>query len=328
MRSLITTDGQYSEPSVEEILRLIAAPDADGFWLDIEGPEDSDYELLLDGFRFHPLTVEDVRQANQRPKMDEFPGYCFTVLFTAEPSGDELIFREHHIYLAGSRLVTVHHEREPALDELRRRIRASPELMRNNAEFLHYLVFSELVESLFPVLEELDETIDQLEEAIIQRPTNGLVGRITGLRHSVSDLRRILGSQRDVFQRLLTSSFNQGGDPHRNSGTGEMSLYWRDIYDHLIRQYEQVDSLRDLLTGSMDVYLSTVSNRLNVTMKQLTVIASIFLPLTFITGFFGMNFGYLVSNLLTGPGALVAGIALMVLTTCLQLYLFHRRGWI
>ncbi|HKA51513.1 MAG TPA: magnesium transporter CorA family protein, partial [Candidatus Dormibacteraeota bacterium] len=193
---------------------------------------------------------------------------------------------------------------------------------------LHYLVFSELVESLFPVLEELDERIDQLEDAILDRPNNRLVARITGLKHSVSDMRRILGAQRDVFQRLLTSSFDQGGNSHGDPGAGETSLYWRDIYDHLIRQYEQVDSLRDLLTGSMDVYLSTVSNRLNTTMKQLTVIASLFLPLTFITGFFGMNFGYLVTNIITGPGALAAGISLMVLTTCLQLYLFHRRGWI
>ena len=328
MRSIITTDGQYSEPSVEEILQLIAAPDSNGFWLDIEQPTDSDYELLLDGFRFHPLTVHDVRQSNLRPKMDEFPGYCFTVLFTAELAGDRLIFREHHLYLAGSRLVTIHHEREPALEELRGRIRASPDLTRNDAEFLHYLVFSELVESLFPVLEELDETIDQLEDAIVERPTNRLVGRITGLKHSVSDVRRILGAQRDVFQRLLTSSFDHVGNMHADSGAGETSLYWRDIYDHLIRQYEQVDSLRDLLTGSMDVYLSTVSNRLNTTMKQLTVIASLFLPLTFITGFFGMNFGYMVTNISTGPGALAAGISLMVLTTLLQLYLFHRRGWI
>lgn len=325
---MITTDGRYSEPSLDDIRRLIAAPDSNGFWLDIERPNDGDYDLLLDGFRFHPLTVEDVQKANQRPKIDEFPGYCFTVLFTAEPSGDDLVFREHHLYLAGSRLVTVHHEPAAALEELRLRIRESPDLTRNDAEFLHYLVFSELVESLFPVLEELDETIDQLEDAIIQRPTDRLVGRITGLKHSVTDLRRILGPQRDVFQRLLTSSFNQGGDTQGDSDAGELSLYWRDIYDHLIRQYEQVDSLRDLLTGSMDVYLSTVSNRLNSTMKQLTVIASLFLPLTFMTGFFGMNFGYLVSNILTGPRALAVGVTLMALTTGFQLYLFRRRGWI
>lgn len=325
---MITTDGRYSEPSVDDIRRLLAAPDSNGFWLDIERPNDGDYELLLDGFRFHPLTVEDVLKANQRPKIDEFPGYCFTVLFTAEPTGDDLVFREHHLYLASSRLVTVHHEPAPALEQLRLRVRESPDLTRNDAEFLHYLVFSELVESLFPVLEGLDETIDQLEDAIIQRPTDRLVGRITGLKHSVTDLRRILGPQRDVFQRLLTSSFNQGGDAQGDSGAVEMSLYWRDIYDHLIRQYEQVDSLRDLLTGSMDVYLSTVSNRLNSTMKQLTVIASLFLPLTFMTGFFGMNFGYLVSNFLTGPRALAAGVTLMALTTGLQLYLFRRRRWI
>ena len=108
------------------------------------------------------------------------------------------------------------------------------------------------------------------------------------MKHSAVEMRRILGAQRDMFQRLVTLSL----EPDR-----ETTAYYRDVYDHIIRQYETVDSLRDLLTGAMDVYLSTVSNRLNMTVKALTVVASLFLPLTFLTGFFGMNFGWLVSRI-------------------------------
>jgi magnesium transporter len=135
----------------------------------------------------------------------------------------------------------------------------------------------------------------------------------------VAELRRVLGPQRDVFQRLLSHSLDHS--------EGDLPLYWRDVYEDLVRQYEQADSLRDLLTGAMDVYLSTVSNRLNGTMMQLTVIASVFLPLTFLTGFFGMNFGFLVARI-SGVAAFAVGVSIMAATLLLQLFLFWRRGWL
>ncbi|MGC1184652.1 MAG: CorA family divalent cation transporter, partial [Candidatus Dormiibacterota bacterium] len=146
------------------------------------------------------------------------------------------------------------------------------------------------------------------------------LAQITALKHSVTDLRRILGAQRDSFQRLVTQSL----DPSQPDD----SLYFRDVYDHLVRQYETVDSLRDLLSGAMDTYLSTVSNRLNGTMKTLTVMASLFLPLTFVTGFFCMNFAYLTGVVTRSGWAFAGGIILMVSSLVIQLYLFRRRHWI
>jgi magnesium transporter len=317
-RTLVSTSGELSEVSLDDFRRRLEAGEK-GFWLDIEGPEEADYELLLDGFGFHMLTVDDVRVQNQRPKLDEFPGYAFAVLFTARLADDELMVNEHHMYLSEHWLVTVHHEPAPALDALRRRISESADVTRGSVTFLQYLVVNALVECLFPVLDELDETIDAVEDGITRLATPETLVRITTLRHAVTDLRRILSPQRDVFQRLLTHSLK--------NPDAELTLYWRDVYDHLVRQYEQIDSLRDLLTGTMDVYLSTVSNRLNRNMQQLTVIACVFLPLTFITGVFGMNFGVLVS-LISGPGALLVGAAAMALSLALQLYFFRRQGWI
>ena len=319
MRRLITVDGRRSEVSVEEVRSLLRDGKGTGFWLDFERPGEEDYELLLNDFGFHPLTVEDLRLQNQRPKLDEFPGYAFAVLFCAGAHGDELVFKEQHLYLSPRWLVSVHQEPSDALEELRQRIAEDPELVRGDVGFLKYLVINRVVEDLFPVLDQLDETIDQLEDGIVAGANRNALARIATLKHEVTDLRRMLGPQRDVFQRMLTHSLDH--EPN------ELSLYWRDVYEHLVRQYEQVDSLRDLLTGTMDVYLSTESNRLNTTVKQLTVIASIFLPLTFLTGFFGMNFPHLV-RVIDSPAALAMGVALMVGTVALQLLVFRLRGWI
>lgn len=318
MRTLVAADGTLTEPSVEQVAERIASGQG-CYWLDVESPTDADYALLLNDFHFHPLTVEDVREQNQRPKMDQFSGYAFAVLFSAACHGDEVTFREHHLYLANDVLVTIHNEPAPELADLRQRIREDATMTHGQIGFLRYLVISELVESMFPVLDQLDEIIDQLVDGIIDGATSQTLARITRLKHEVVDLRRVLGPQRDVFQRLLTHSLE-----HDN---GELSLYWRDVFEHLVRQYEQVDSLRDLLTGAMDVYLSTVSNRLNTTVKQLTVIASLFLPLTFLAGFFGMNFGTLVQSI-AGQTALAVGIGLMVVSTLVQLYFFRRLGWL
>jgi magnesium transporter len=162
--------------------------------------------------------------------------------------------------------------------------------------------------------------VDALEDDITDRASPDSLNRIYHLKHSVTELRRLLGAQRDLFQKLITHGITLQQE--------DLTLYYRDVYDHIVRQYETVDSLRDLLTSAMDVYLSTVSNRLNRTTTALTVIASVFLPLSFLTGFYGMNFSYLVGVLETPYAAFWVGIGTMVLSILIQLYLFRRRGWI
>src|SRR5207302_162699 len=217
-RQLISTQGPLVEPQAESLAACLTEG-KQGFWLDIENPDASDYELLEKTFKFHPLALEDIRHQNQRPKLDEYTGYVFVVLFTAEFDGERIQIREQHLFLSPQYLVSVHLEPSPPLD-----------------------------------------------------------------------LRKVLGAQRDVFQRLTTHTVGfEGGQ--------DMTIYYRDVYDHIIRQYETVDSLRDLLTSAMDVYLSTVSNRLNQVITRLTVFATLFLPLTFITGLFGMNFAWLVAHI-------------------------------
>jgi magnesium transporter len=251
--------------------------------------------------------------------VDEYPGYHFVVMFVAEWRGTELHFREHHLYVSPSYLVTVHREPAPELVVIRQRLTSTPDLCRDNVQFLTYLVVDQIVDAMFAILDQLDERIDRLEDDVVARAAPSALAEIMGLKHDVTELRRVLGAQRDLFQRLITQTMN--------AGQQELILYYRDVYDHLVRQYESVDSLRDLLSSAMDVYLSVVSNRLNNTVKQLTVVASLFLPLTFLTGFFGMNFAALVATLQTSAAFGIA-IALMIFSVVAQLYYFRRRGWI
>ncbi|OLC22781.1 MAG: magnesium and cobalt transport protein CorA [Actinobacteria bacterium 13_1_20CM_2_65_11] len=320
MRTLVTTGGRRAATDVEEITRCFANCAVDGFWLDIESPDETDYQLLEETFKFHSLTIEDVRHQNQRPKVDEYPDYNFAVIFQAEWRDDEIKSQEHHLYVGANYLISVHAEPTPVLRELQDRVEKSPELTKGQPAFLTYLVIDALVDATFPVLEKLDETVDQLEDDITQKASPESLNRIYHLKSQVTEMRRFLGAQRDVFQRLITHGIHLQQQ--------DMTLYYRDVYDHIVRQYETVDSVRDLLTSAMDVYLSTVSNRLNQTVKALTVIASLFLPLSFLTGFYGMNFALLVSVLEAPYVAFFIGVGTMVLAIGFQLFLFRRRGWI
>src|SRR6266508_3830054 len=299
-RMLITTKGSYVEPSKRGLATHLKQAEEEGFWLDIEAPDEEDFDVLENIFKFHALTIEDVRHRNQRPKLEEYSGYSFMVAFSAEWANGRLVLREHDIYLGRDYIITVHDEPAAVLAELRDRIRKSPELTKNQPAFLTYLVIDAIVDCNFPPLARLDDMID-------------------GLKDDITELRRFLSAQRDLFQQLISHSL----DLHQH----DLMVYWRDVHDHILRQYETVDSLRDLLTGAMDVYLSTVSNRLNATMKTLTVVASLFLPLTWLTGFYGMNFAYLTGVLEPATWAFWLAVAIMVGSLIIQVIMFRRRGW-
>ena len=320
LRTLITTNGQTPATHVENITRCFSEAHEAGFWLDIEAPDDDDYDLLERTFKFHPLAIEDIRHQDQRPKVDEYAEYNFAVIFVAVWENRDVALREQHLFVGEHYLITVHLEPSPQLNELQQRIKKSPELTKGKPAFLTYLAIDTLVDASFPVLDKLDDEVDALEDEITAKATEEQLTRIYHLKHTVTELRRFLGAQRDVFQALITHGIHLQQQ--------DMTLYYRDVYDHIVRQYETVDSLRDLLTGAMDVYLSTVSNRLNQTTKALTVIASLFLPLSFLTGFYGMNFSYLVTVLESPYLAFAFGVGTMVIATLIQLYFFRRRGWI
>jgi magnesium transporter len=287
------------------------------FWLDLEAPGADDVATLGETFGFFHLAIEDTTKFGQRPKLEEFGDHVFVVFFGASRDGMEVKPLEVHLYVSGSYLITVRREHCAQLEALRRWLeqRHEPE------QRVVYRVFDALTDSFFPVLEGMDDEIDELEDTIVREPGDEELQRVFHLKRDLVVLRRVVGPQRDLFARAFDEIV---GLPGLEPGTRN---YFRDVYDHLIRISEQIDSNRDLLTSTMDVYLSTVSNRLNQVMKQLTLVATVFLPLTFVTGFFGQNFRWMVEHVDTFGAFLVFGVGASAAAIAGLLYWFRRSGY-
>jgi magnesium transporter len=288
------------------------------FWLDLDNPTEDDFAILRDVFKFHPLAVEDSEQFNQRSKFDGYDDFVFIVIYGAGSDGDGLV--EVHCFYSERFLVTVHRQACPVLSEIRRRSRKREQAMERPSLLL-YRVLDGLVDSFFPTLASFDNRIDDLENAIFLSAGDEQLQEIFQMKRYLVEVRKILTPQRDAFASLM------GGGAELPGLTAQDEHYFRNVYDHLIRISDLIDTYRDLLTGAMDVYLSTVSNRLNAVMKQLTIIATVFLPLTFITGFFGQNFDWMVTKTASWPMFLVLGVGTEIVALLGLLAFFRRRGW-
>jgi magnesium transporter len=225
-----------------------------------------------------------------------------------------------HMFISGQYLVTIHRGSLPPFDREREQLDGR---VLHSEQFLLYRVLDGLVDSFFPVLSDMDNEIDTLERAVLANPNPAQLERLFALKRELLAMRKVITPERDLF----ASSVDRIADlPGLELDERD---YFRDIYDHLIRISDLIDSYRDLLSGTSDLYLSNVSNRQNDVMKQLTVIATVFLPLSFITGFFGQNFGYLVTHLITPEWTFwVIGVGSMLATCVGLLVFFRRKGWV
>jgi magnesium transporter len=288
------------------------------FWLDLDQPTEEDFRILRDVFKFHPLAIEDSEHFDQRAKLDDYDDFVFVVVYGAAPDDDRLV--EVHCFYSERFLITVHRDDCPAFAEIRRRYRHRENKIEQPSLLL-YRVVDGLVDSFFPALAAFDDRIDELEDAIFLRADDEQLQEIFRMKRLLVGMRKAVSPQRDTFARLM------GGIAALPGLAEEDERYFRDIYDHLIRISDLVDSYRDLLSGAMDVYLSTVSNRLNSVMKQLTIIATVFLPLSWLTGFFGQNFGFMVEHIGRWQTFVGLGVGSELLVLAALLLFFRRRGW-
>jgi magnesium transporter len=290
------------------------------FWLDLSDPGGAELEQLHELFNFHPLALEDTEHFAQRPKLDDYGDYVFLVFYGARHvPGEEEPLREVHLFISGKFLVTVHRQPLPSLEQQREQLAGR---VIHSEQFLLYRVLDALVDSFFPLLSDMDDEIDELEAAVLEGPDEHQLQRLFGLKRQLVAMRKVVTPQRDLFVRSVDQISELPGL------VLDERDYFRDVYDHLIRISDLIDSYRDLLSGATDLYLSTVSNRQNDVMKQLTVIATIFLPLSFITGFFGQNFGFMVRNIDAGWTFWVIGLGSMVATALGLLLFFRRKSWL
>lgn len=288
-------------------------------WVDVSQPDEAALTPVASKFGLHRLAVEDCLHLDQRPKIEEYADHLFIVLhgFTAKPDDIcQLDLHEMHVFLGRDWLITVHDSSVHAIDEATKRVALDPAgTFGRGTDYLAYLVADTLVDDDFPLLDRFGDEVDELEAKIFSGELKQrTVERIFELKRMLVTLRRVLSPQRDVVGLLA-----RRGMPNVSERT---TLYFRDIYDHLIRLYEQIDASRDILGNAMDAHLSMVANRTNEVTKQLTIFASIFLPLSFIVGFFGQNF-----DVLSQKPFLWTMVALVITIPLLMFGWFKHKSW-
>ena len=249
-------------------------------WHDVRDPNNPEFDALAERYHLHPLHVEDCRHRNQRAKVEEGAGYLFVVAKPVHVSAaGEMEITDLDLFLGPDYLITIQEGDCPSLRANLDKLHAAPDHPRS--DLLFYKIMDATVDAYAPVLEWFNGAIDEIEDAVLEKPAPATVQRIFSLKRGLIELRRVLTNMRDVagyLQRMETELMQR-----------DLWPFLRDVYDHLARDVEMVEMHRDLLGGTMDIYLSSVANRTNQVMKVLTVLGTIALPAIVISGFFGMN---------------------------------------
>ncbi|HKY33822.1 MAG TPA: magnesium/cobalt transporter CorA [Candidatus Polarisedimenticolia bacterium] len=302
--------------SAGECRELAARPGV--LWIDVQGLGDLE---LLHGlgeiFSLHPLALEDVVSLSQRPKMEDYDSHLYLIARMPELSGG---LTDQTSLFVGPRFALTFQERYgdclgPVRDRLRR---GKGQIRRSGPDYLAYAILDAIVDGYFPVLESLGETLEDLEDEVSERPSRSSLARIHGVRRDLLALRRAVWPMRDALASLMREE--------NELVTPATRLYLRDCQDHAVQILDMVETYRELASGLMEIYLSSLSQRMNEVMKVLTIIATIFIPLTFIAGVYGMNFDWMPElRWRWGYPVAMGGMALLALSMLLA---FARRGWI
>jgi magnesium transporter len=297
-------------------------------WIDVLGLGNSaTWETLIPIFNLHRMLVEDVVNVPQRPKIEHYGDQLLIIAIMVVINPDRTGFSKEQVSLVLGKtyLLTVQEEPEnDCFDGVRKRIELDRGVIRQHgADYLAYCLLDAIVDGFFPVLEYYGELIEALEDEVISRPTQSTLQKIYQVRRDLLTLRRAIWPQRDALNSLIRDGSHLIGS--------EVQVYLRDCYDHTVQVMDMVETYRELASGLMDIYLSSVSNRMNEIMKLLTVISAIFIPLTFIAGVYGMNFSTEKSPFnmpeLNWYLGYPACIALMLTVAGSLVWYFWKRGW-
>lgn len=291
-------------------------------WLDAVDPSHQDLELIKEEFGLHPLAVEDAVHAHQRPKVETYGNIWFIVVQGTTVKDNQIEFHEMAIFVGEQFLVTVRHAPVFPLDEVENRWNNHAEELRHGTGFLLYTILDTVVDGYLPVAQRFEARVDDLEENLFRdRPMEKeVLPQIFEMKREAQRFRWAAMPMRDILNPIIRKDIDIFPE--------EALAYFRDVYDHAVRVIDQLDSVRDLVSSALEIHLSVISNRQNEVAKQLTIIATIFLPLTFLTGFFGQNFSILVTHFIT-PGWTfwVFGIGLELLALSLTLGYFKWKHW-
>jgi magnesium transporter len=296
-------------------------------WVDLDGEDPNLYRpILADTFGFHALAIDDALIESHVPKIDDWSDYIYLVLHAVDFDLNALDVDTHEVdfFLGSNYLVTHHTDPVRAIDRTWAACQRDTRHLIRGADYLLFELTDVLVSDFMPCIDSLDEAVDRVEDEVFAKNSpSSTLNTIFTLKRAAVHLRRILSPQREVLNRMARDDYKVIDQKER--------VYFRGVYDHLVRLVDINESLRDLIGGVLDTYLSAASNRLNEVMKILTVVTLLFMPLTFLTGFLGMNFfgpTYEVTAPTNGVVLLVLAVASMIITPLMLWYWLKRRGWV
>ncbi len=296
-------------------------------WVDIyNNPEEESNELLKNIFRFHPLAIEDSLKyihddSIHHPKIDNYDDYVFIVFngLTVKDNSFKYDLFSLSCFLGHNFLVTVHNEKGSNFLSNNIKLILNDNTFRKGPDFILNLIFDEIVDRYYPILDNLEEEIDRIEKLVFnEQPNNETLQKILNLKKELIKLRRISSYQKEILFKLSR------GDSELI--TSEETMYYRNVYDHLVRVSDTAESYRDYAAGMLDSYLSIVNNKMNEVMKFLTIIATIILPLSFITGIFGMNFDDI--PFLHSEFGFYVSLGLMLMVALIMVRWFRHKNWL
>ncbi len=325
LRSLYFTQDGKLKTDINQIDMAFALQDQAGLlWVDFEAVPDGDTEpILRKTFGFHPLAIDDALHESHVPKLDDWGQYLYIVLHTVvfDQKEEDVDTLELDIFIGKNYMVTHHDQPIEAVNRVWTAIQRDDRFLKNGADHLLYRLMDEIVTSFMPVVEQLDLSLDQIEDEIFGKYTPGTLEKLFSIKRSVLYLRRILAPQRETLNKLARDQFEVIDERDR--------IYFRDVYDHLVRMYDITESVRELVSGALDSYLSVTNNRLNDVMKTLTIITTLFMPISFIASFFGMNFFQPSIPLAawTSMPAFLITLLIVVLTPIAMFVWMRRRRW-
>jgi magnesium transporter len=320
-----TADGQLQTDLPEEEFTAALLDPLGLLWVDFEEtPVALDEKVLINVFGFHPLAVDDALQETHVPKVDDWTSYLYIVLSTVifeKKESSMLDTQELDVFLGKNYMVTHHDKPIAAVQRVWSSVQRDDRHLRRGADHLLYRLVDEVVSQYMPVVDEIDDEIDKIEDEIFNSPGPEILERIFDLKRAVLQLRRIIDPQREVLNRLARDDYEVIDSRER--------VYFRDVYDHLVRLHDLIESLRDLIGGALDTYLSVINNRMNDIMKTLTVITTMFMPISFVVGFFGMNYFLPVArtDAWTDMPSFIFTLTVLVLVPVGMFFWIRRRGW-
>ena len=316
------TETQFQEKSIESIEDIFPFRDTQSVtWINVDGLHDTaTIEKIGNHFRLHPLIQEDIVNTEQRPKMEDFGSYIFIVLrmLNYDSRRNSIKNEQVSLILGNNFVLSFQEDVGDVWDSLRERIRNNKgHIRKEGADYLAYSLMDAIVDNYFIILEKAGENIEDIEENLIAAPTRETLPAIYHMKREMLVLRKAVWPLRDVVNTL--------GHDENALIRDSTRIYLRDIYDHAIQVIETIENYRDMISTLVDIYLSSVSNRLNEIMKVLTILSSIFIPLTFIVGIYGMNFVHMPELNLTW--AYPALLVFMVLVALSMIAYFKRKKW-